>query len=50
MGLTDKGFSLIDEAVGAHVKNQPRLAALLNAEDIAALDDVLRPYLAGFEG
>jgi DNA-binding MarR family transcriptional regulator len=49
IGLTDKGFSLIDEAVGAHVKNQHRLAALLTTEDCRALNDILRRYLAEFE-
>jgi DNA-binding MarR family transcriptional regulator len=49
IGLTDKGFSLIDEAVGAHVKNQHRLAALLSNEDRTALNDILRRYLGEFE-
>lgn len=41
IGLTEKGFALIDEAVTAHVQTQARLLAGLSAEDVAALQTLL---------
>lgn len=49
ISLTDKGFSVIDAAIGAHVQTQARLTSILSKEEAAALDDLLRTYLAGFE-
>jgi DNA-binding MarR family transcriptional regulator len=49
VSLTDKGFSAIDAAVTAHATTQARLVASLPAADKAALDALLRGYLAGFE-
>lgn len=47
IALTDKGRRLIDEAVTAHVATQIRLVSALPAQDRAALDQLLRKYLAG---
>jgi DNA-binding MarR family transcriptional regulator len=50
IGLTDKGLSLIEDAVAAHVENQHRLTAVLDQADFKALDTLLAKYLAAFEG
>jgi len=49
ISLTDKGFAQIDAAVTAHVQTQIRLTAALSARDKAALDALLKTYLAAFE-
>jgi len=49
IALTDKGLSVVDEAVGAHVANQQRLMASLDDAEKAALDALLRKFLAAFE-
>ena len=49
IALTPKGFSVVDEAVTAHVENQHRLLGALSAEERAALDGLLRVFLAEFE-
>ena len=49
IALTDKGFSLIDEAVTAHVENQQKLIAALDPAERAALDTLLARWLAAFE-
>ncbi len=49
IGLTDKGLSVIEDAVTAHVANQQRITACLSAEEFAALDGLLARYLAHFE-
>ncbi|MBB4955006.1 DNA-binding MarR family transcriptional regulator [Agrobacterium vitis] len=49
IALTDKGFDLIDKAVTDHVANQHRLVAALPATQQAALDDILRAFLATYE-
>jgi DNA-binding MarR family transcriptional regulator len=49
IGLTDKGFSLIDKAVTAHVENQHRLTAMLDQGEFKALNTLLGEYLAAFE-
>ncbi|AQZ50074.1 MarR family winged helix-turn-helix transcriptional regulator [Martelella mediterranea] len=49
VALTDKGFSLIDEAVTAHVENQQKLIAALDPAERAALDTLLARWLAAFE-
>ena len=49
IALTPKGFALVDAAVTAHVENQHRLLEALSAEERAALDGLLRKFLAAFE-
>ncbi|WFS00927.1 MarR family winged helix-turn-helix transcriptional regulator [Rhizobium tumorigenes] len=49
IGLTDKGLSVIEDAVTAHVAKQQRITACLSAEEFAALDGLLARYLAHFE-
>jgi DNA-binding MarR family transcriptional regulator len=49
IALTEKGLSLIDEAVTAHVETQTRIVSALSARDQTALDMLLREYLAAFE-
>lgn len=49
IALTPKGFALVDAAVTAHVENQHRLLEALGTEDRAALDGLLRKFLAAFE-
>jgi DNA-binding MarR family transcriptional regulator len=49
IALTDAGLRVIDEAVGAHVANQQRLTATLDDDEKAALDALLRKFLAAFE-
>lgn len=50
ISLTEKGFSVIDAAVAAHVETQARLVASLSAADRATLDALLARFLGGFEG
>lgn len=45
IGLSDKGFKLIDEAVTAHVATQERLIAALADDERDQLDDALRGFL-----
>jgi len=49
IALTGKGLDLVDEAVGAHVANQQRLTETLDHDEKAALDALLRKFLAAFE-
>ncbi|WP_174804127.1 MarR family winged helix-turn-helix transcriptional regulator [Martelella limonii] len=49
IALTEKGFALIDEAVGAHVGNQHALIAQLTAEERDQLDRLLARWLSAFE-
>ncbi|NYJ13610.1 DNA-binding MarR family transcriptional regulator [Rhizobium leguminosarum] len=49
IALTEKGFSTVEEAVGAHVANQQRLTRNLSAVDKAELDRLLRKFLLDFE-
>lgn len=49
IALTRRGFALIDTAVTAHVKTQARLTAALSKKEQAALNALLRKYLAVFE-
>jgi len=49
ISLTPEGFRLIDAAVTAHVETQARLVSALSQEERAALDGLLRNYLASFE-
>lgn len=50
IALTDKGFTVIDAAVAAHVETQARLTLGLTDGEQAALNDLLARYLAAFEG
>jgi DNA-binding MarR family transcriptional regulator len=49
IALTGKGLELVNEAVGAHVANQQRLTETLDQDEKAALDALLRKFLAAFE-
>lgn len=49
IALTEKGLSLVDAAVTSHVQNQQRLVEGLSADERAALDGLLRTFLAKFE-
>lgn len=49
IALNPKGLDLVERAVTAHVANQHRLIALLEPEEQAALDTLLRKYLVHFE-
>lgn len=49
ISLTDKGFSVVEDAVNAHVDNQHRLLAPLNEKEQAALDTLLKRFLREFE-
>ncbi|MFF2322512.1 MarR family winged helix-turn-helix transcriptional regulator [Agrobacterium sp. NPDC058088] len=49
ISLTDRGFAVVEEAVGAHVENQHRLVAHLSEEERAALDGLLKRFLRNFE-
>ena len=48
--LTERGLAVVDAAVTAHVATQARITSVLSADENAALDVLLRKYLAGFEG
>lgn len=45
VGLTDKGFAVIDAAVTDHVATQAQLLAVLSPSEAAALDRLLLAYL-----
>lgn len=47
--LTEKGLSLIDEAVTAHVANEHRILSALDAAEREALVGLLRKLLVDFE-
>ncbi|HKU95340.1 MAG TPA: MarR family transcriptional regulator [Vineibacter sp.] len=49
IALTRRGLALIDTAVAAHVQTQARLTAALSKQEYAALNAMLRKYLAVFE-
>ncbi len=49
ISLTDKGFSVVEDAVNAHVDNQHRLLAPLDEKEQAALDTLLKRFLREFE-
>ena len=46
VGLTDKGFALIDEMMAEHVANQHSLVDCFNEAEQAQLDALLRRWLA----
>lgn len=45
IGLTDKGFRLVEEAVTAHVETQQKLLAVLSKRESQNLDQALRQFL-----
>ena len=49
ISLTERGFAIVDEAVGAHVDNQHRLVAHLSEEERDTLDGLLKRFLQDFE-
>ena len=49
ISLTERGFAIVEEAVGAHVDNQHRLVAHLSEEEQATLDGLLKRFLQDFE-
>jgi len=49
VALTDDGLALIDRAFTAHMANERRLLDLVDAEDAAVLEQVLRRWLAALE-
>ncbi|WP_425331994.1 MarR family winged helix-turn-helix transcriptional regulator [Pararhizobium polonicum] len=49
IALRPEGLDLVERTVTAHVANQHRLTELIDPEERAALDAVLRKYLAAFE-
>lgn len=49
ISLSQRGFSLIDEAVAAHVETQAQLVSGLTDEQRQQLDALLRQFLAGVE-
>lgn len=49
IALTPKGFDCVEAAVTSHVANQHRLAGKLDAAEKAALDVLLKKFLADFE-
>jgi len=49
ISLTEQGFAIVEEAVGAHVENQHRLVAHLSEEERVALNGLLKRFLQGFK-
>jgi len=47
--LTDRGFSIIEKAVEAHVVNEHRIVEVLEASEREALIELLRKLLVSFE-
>ncbi|MFK8184173.1 MAG: MarR family transcriptional regulator [Phormidesmis sp.] len=47
--MTDKGFALIEETVTAHVENEHKMLASLNADEKEALTRLLRKLLRSVE-
>lgn len=50
IALTDRGFAVVEAAVGDHVATQTRLVAGLPEDARAVLDGLLSQYLLSFEG
>ncbi|MET0134336.1 MAG: MarR family transcriptional regulator [Kibdelosporangium sp.] len=50
IALTDRGFELIEAAMGDHAANLARLIAPLSRSEQAALDQALRALLRGLAG
>jgi len=49
ISLTQPGFSIVEEAVGAHVENQQRLVSSLSEEERTTLNQLLKRFLRDFE-
>jgi DNA-binding MarR family transcriptional regulator len=49
IALTDEGFGVVENTVGAHVANQQRLTQNLTGDEKAELDALLRRFLSAFE-
>ncbi len=49
IALKPEGLELVERAVAAHVANQHRLTDLLDPGERAALDAIVKRYLAAFE-
>lgn len=49
IALTDKGKTVVDEAVTSHVRNQQQLVASLSKEEREALNALLTKWLSAFE-
>ncbi|ASR35767.1 MarR family transcriptional regulator [Prauserella marina] len=47
--LTDKGYTTVDEAMTAHTANVTQLLSALDADQLGALDELLRTLLRGLE-
>ncbi len=47
--LTDRGFELVDAAVGANTGNERQVMARLDPDELATLEALLRKVLAGLE-
>lgn len=47
--LTDEGFALIDEVVGAHVKTQEKLVSGFSKADQKAMNQLMKSYLEDIE-
>ncbi len=49
ISLTEKGYNLIDQVVGEHVKTQHQLVESLSSEDRERLNEILKKFMAGFD-
>lgn len=49
IGLTDSGFTKIDQVIADHVHTQTRLVGLLGEDEAGSLDALLKTYLARAE-
>lgn len=49
ISLSSKGFTVIDAAVTEHVETQAKLVSGLSADDRAALDALLKKFMAGLK-
>ncbi|PKH53837.1 MarR family transcriptional regulator [Shewanella sp. Choline-02u-19] len=50
VGLTEKGFAIIDEAIEEHVRIQHQLVQQLSDAEKPELNQLLKTWLAAFEG
>ncbi|MCL1057230.1 MarR family transcriptional regulator [Shewanella gelidimarina] len=50
VGLTEKGFATIDDAIEAHVRVQHKLVQQLSDTEKPELNQLLKTWLAAFEG
>lgn len=50
VGLTDKGFAIIDTAIEEHVRVQHKLVQQLSDTDKPELNQLLKTWLTSFEG